>query len=106
LKAPFVANSEYDGEEYDVRREQEGWADPGFDNSHWQKARRVNAPGGVLMSQMAEPVRVTQTMRPVAMMNPKPGAYVLDMGQSFYGVARLKVFGPCGTRVEMLEAWF
>ena len=48
-----------------------------------------------------EPIRVTEIMHPTSLRNPKPGIYVLDMGQAFYGVVRLKVSGPVGTRVEM-----
>jgi alpha-L-rhamnosidase len=100
-EGPILANNEYDGEEYDARLEQTGWAETGFDDSRWHPVQRVEAPGGVLEPQMMEPIRVTQTIHPSSLKNPKPGIYVLDMGQAFYGVVRLKVSGPAGTRVEM-----
>ncbi len=36
IQGPILANNEYDGEEYDARQEQTGWAEPGFDDSRWQ----------------------------------------------------------------------
>ena len=45
---PIRANNEYDGEEYDARKEMPGWAAPGFDDSNWQAAEVVAAPAGAL----------------------------------------------------------
>ncbi|HTO92884.1 MAG TPA: alpha-L-rhamnosidase N-terminal domain-containing protein, partial [Bacteroidota bacterium] len=42
---PIRANNEYDGEEYDARMELTGWASPGYDQSRWERARAVAAPG-------------------------------------------------------------
>jgi len=102
---PIRANNEYDGEYYDARMEMDDWAKPAFRDDAWQPARRVEPPGGVLEAQMIEPMRVTQTIRPVAITNPKPGVYLVDMGQVFYGTVRLKVTGPAGTRVQMRSAY-
>ena len=38
---------------------------------------------------------------PLFRKEPKPGAYVFDLGQKFAGVARLKVRGPAETRVVL-----
>src|SRR3990172_6339933 len=100
-QGPIVANNEYDGEEYDARLEQDGWAEPGFDDSHWQNVQRVGAPGGILAAQQMETMRVTEILRPLSLTNPTPGTCLLDMGQAFYGVVRLKVSGPAGTRVRI-----
>jgi alpha-L-rhamnosidase len=98
---PIRANNEYDGEDYDARKEQPGWAAAGFDDAAWKPARLVKAPGGALEAQMVEPIRVTETLKPVAVKEPKPGVFVVDFGQAFYGVVRLHVSGPAGTRVQM-----
>ena len=50
---------------------------------------------------MIEPIRVTERLKPAAVTNPRPGIYVVDFGQSFYGVVRLKVSGPAGTEVRL-----
>jgi alpha-L-rhamnosidase len=98
---PIVANNDYDGEDYDARKEFPGWSKPGFDASKWQPARIVEAPPGVVAAQMIEPERVTGTRKPVSMTEPKPGVYVYDLGQNMVGWARLKVKGPAGTRVTL-----
>lgn len=54
---------------------------------------------------MIEPIRITETIRPVAITNPKSGVYIVDMGQNFHGTTRLKVSGPAGTRVQMRSAY-
>jgi alpha-L-rhamnosidase len=102
---PIRSNNEFDGEEYDARMEQPGWASPGFNDAKWQPAQEVSAPGGVLISQMVEPMRVTQILRPVAVTQPKSGVTVVDFGQNYYGVVRLRLRGPAGTRVQMRTAF-
>ena len=57
----------------------------------------VAAPAGVLAAQMAEPLRVTETLHPVSVKMLKPGVYIFDMGQNMVGWCRLRVTGPKGT---------
>ena len=59
----------------------------------------VDPPGGQLEAQMIEPIRVIQELKPVQIVEPKPGVWMVDFGQAFYGVVRLRVAGPAGTRV-------
>jgi len=98
---PTRADNEFDGEEYDARREMPGWSLPGFDDSGWRSAALVKPPGGTLEAQMLEPIRVTEVKRPVAITNPRPGTFMVDFGQSFYGSVRLKVSGTEGTEVRL-----
>lgn len=101
---PIRANNDYDGEEYDARMEQDGWSTAGFDDSSWRKPQLVEPPGGKPAAQMIQPMRVTQTIRPVAITNPQPGVYVFDMGQNIVGWCRLRVSGPRGTKVSLKHA--
>jgi alpha-L-rhamnosidase len=103
-EGPIRANNEYDGETYDARRERSGWAAPGFDDSAWGPARPVEPPGGVLAAPMMNPVRVTGTIEPVSVRQPKPGVFVFDLGQNFAGWCRLKVAGQAGQEVRMRYA--
>ncbi|KAJ3060628.1 hypothetical protein HK102_009419, partial [Quaeritorhiza haematococci] len=98
---PIRASSEFDGEEYDARLEMPGWSSPGFVDSRWRKADLVESPGGALEAQMVEPIRVTEVLKPVALANPRPGVFVADFGQAYYGTVRLKASGPAGTRVSL-----
>lgn len=98
---PIRANSEYDGEVYDAGHRMDGWSAAGFDDTKWRKAALVDAPKGVLSSEMAEPIRVMDHVKPVAITSPRPGVYIFDMGQNMVGWCRLKVKGPRGTRVYL-----
>ena len=100
-RGPTRANNEYDGEEYDARLEMTGWSETGFDDSRWSRAAVVQAPGGILESQMIEPIRVCEVLKTVALTTPKPGIFLIDFGQSYYGSVRIKVSGPAGTEVRM-----
>ncbi len=100
-QGPLRASNEFDGEEYDARMELTGWSTAGFDDSDWQAAQIVEAPGGQLEAQMIEPIRVTEELTPVQLLQPQPGVWMVDFGQAFYGVVRLRVSGPAGTRVSM-----
>lgn len=98
---PIRANNEYDGEEYDARAEMTGWSRPGFDDSRWQNADLVGAPAGGMLAQMSEPLRVTETLKPVSVKEVRPGVYIFDLGQNMVGWCRLHVTGPRGTRVQL-----
>ena len=103
-EGPIRANNEYDGEAYDARMEMPGWSARGFDDAQWQSAQGVTAPGGELAAQMIEPIRVTETLKPIALTQPKPGVWVFDMGQNMVGWCRIKVAGPRGTEVSLRHA--
>ena len=103
-KGPLGANNEYDGEEYDARRELTGWDGSGFDDAAWTAADLMEAPGGKLAAQMIAPIRVTETVRPAAIANPKPGVFIFDMGQNMVGWCRLRVAGPAGDVVSLRHA--
>jgi len=101
---PIRANNEFDGERYDARMEMPGWSQPQFDDSQWQPVQLVKPGAPVLSAQIGEPIRVMETLKPVAMTNPKPGVYIFDMGQNMAGWCRLKVGGPAGTMVKLRHA--
>ncbi len=101
---PIRANNEYDGEEYDARLEMPGWSRSKFDDSKWQQVQLVEPGAPVLSAQIGEPMRVLETIHPVAITNPKPGMYVYDLGQNTAGWCRLKVSGPAGAVVKLRHA--
>uniref|UniRef100_Q01V09 alpha-L-rhamnosidase n=1 Tax=Solibacter usitatus (strain Ellin6076) TaxID=234267 RepID=Q01V09_SOLUE len=98
---PIRANNEYDGEEYDARREIAGWNKAGFDDAGWEAAKIVGASSGAVVAQMAEPLRVTETVKPLGVKKLRPGVFVFDMGQNLVGWCRLRVTGPKGTQVKL-----
>ncbi len=98
---PIITSCIYDGERYDARRELPGWDGPDYDDSDWQKVDIANAPGGRMVSQIMEAIKVIEVIKPVGVSNPEPGVYVYDMGQNFAGWARLRVGGPQGTEIKL-----
>jgi alpha-L-rhamnosidase len=101
---PIRTNNEYDGEEYDATKEMPGWNTTGFDDSKWLKPELVQAPGGKLVPQMNEPIRVVKMVKPVSIKLVKPGMYVMDMGQNMAGWLNMKVTGNRGQKVQLRYA--
>lgn len=98
---PIRANNEFDGEEYDATKEMPGWNKVGFDDSGWMTAELTTAPGGKLQAQLNPNIQVMETLKPVAIAEPKPGMHVLDMGQNMVGWLKIKVQGNAGDTVKM-----
>jgi alpha-L-rhamnosidase len=98
---PIVADSIYNGETYDARRETAGWDRPGYDDKDWPAAEAVKGPAGALSAQLMPAIEVVDTIVPLKMSSPLPGVYVFDMGQNFSGWARLRAQGPRGTDVRL-----
>jgi len=99
---PVRRNNLYLGEVYDARQEQPGWNQPDFAAGHWASAVRAESPQrGALRAQSAPPIRITRTLKPVRLTEPRPGVFIFDLGQNFAGWARLHVNGPAGTRVRL-----
>ncbi|HEY9054534.1 MAG TPA: family 78 glycoside hydrolase catalytic domain [Rectinemataceae bacterium] len=102
---PILQNGIYSGEAYDARLEQEGWSRPGFEEGAegsgrgWEAAETLAGPP--LRPQLMEPIRKTAELLARGLSNPEPGCYVFDFGQNFAGVARLRVRGPRGARLEL-----
>ena len=101
---PIQANNEFDGEEYDARREMPGWNRAGFGHARWQPVQLVAAPAGKMVAPMINPIRVTQTLPPVKMTEPKSGVFIFDLGQNMVGWCRLKVRGAAGDTVQLRHA--
>lgn len=104
---PIVANNDFDGEDYDARKEFPDWSSPGFvtaGRAGWERAEVVAAPEGELSAQMMEPIRVTGTLPPISVKEIQPGVYIYDLGQNIAGWCRLHVTGPAGTRVTLRHA--
>jgi alpha-L-rhamnosidase len=120
IDGPITSNGEFDGEEYDARKEFIDWMKPRSSDSPlrfvsaasalltnvsvWQNAEVVAATQGQLVAQMNEPIRVTQRLKPIAMNEVKSGVFVFDLGQNMVGWCQLKVRGPAGTTVQLRHA--
>ncbi len=101
---PILANNEFDGEEYDARREFTGWSQPGFNDSTWPTVQVVAAPAGRLSAEMQEPIRVTRTLKPSSVKEIRPGVFIYDLGQNMVGWCRLHVSGKAGDAITLRHA--
>ena len=98
---PIVFDSIYGGETYDARLEQRGWATTAFDASRWEPVKLVEAPTGQLVAQMMPAITVHEVLQPANITEPKPGVFIVNVGQSLAGMAELRLKGSAGTRVQM-----
>lgn len=108
-KSPILSNSLYHGETYDARLEQPRWAEAGFveprnGEGAWQSVLLSELRGVTLSAQMMPPIKVTQTLKPRWISEPRPGVFVVDFGQNFSGWCRLRVKGNAGTTVTLKHA--
>jgi hypothetical protein len=100
---PITFSSTYGGEDFDARREPQGWDRPGFNDAQWQAAATVEGPGGALLPDLAPPMRAIRTYTPHAPTSPKPGVLVYDLGQNFAGWPEITVSGPAGAEVKLIS---
>ena len=98
------ANNEFDGEVDDARKEFPDWNRAAFDDAKWHPVELVQPGAPVLSAQIGEPMRVVDTVRPVAVTQPRPGVFIYDLGQNMAGWCRLNVQGPAGTTVKLRYA--
>jgi alpha-L-rhamnosidase len=89
----------FGGERYDANQEVEGWAEASFDDSKWKPAT-VYSPNLVLSADMIEPNRKIQEIRPIAVQEPKPGVYRVDLGVNVNGWLEADLRGRPGDRIE------
>ena len=104
--SPITFNNIFAGEDYDARREQKDWDEPGFDSSKWQPAVVTEGPGGVLRGQSvaAPPIRAFDAFQPVTTRELRPGLVVYDLGQNASMMVRLAVKGPAGSSVRIIPS--
>jgi alpha-L-rhamnosidase len=103
---PTTYSGVFGGEDYDARREQPGWDQPGCVAAGWQPALVVRGPGGRLagLSQSAPPLVVSAVRTPVKRAEPKPNVVVYDLGQNAPYIPRVTVDGVAGTTVRLWPA--
>jgi alpha-L-rhamnosidase len=97
LEADFLK-----GETYDARKELAGWDEAGVNDSYWDKVVVGSDEVQPLVQvHPGPPVRAIQEFKAEQITQPKPGVYVLNLGQNFAGVARLKVRGYAGQKITL-----
>lgn len=90
------------GEHFDARLEEMGWTEPDFDDSHWGYAIPAPQPRGEAKACEAEPIVVTQELKPIAII-PEGEGFRYDFGVNAAGVCRLKIKGQRGQRIDLVH---
>jgi alpha-L-rhamnosidase len=96
---PILRNSIYLGEVYDANHEIPGWDRAGFDDRAWRRAIRTEGPGGALHTRIAPPIRVQSLLRAAKLTEPRPGLFIVDFGQNFAGLMRMRLCEPRFARI-------
>lgn len=96
---PIVKSDYYAGEAYDARR-----ADINNNDLGWINAQEAQPKVGKLTAQKCEPERVVKKVKPVAITEPKPGVYVIDLGELIVGTFEMNLKAPTGTTLTMRTA--
>jgi alpha-L-rhamnosidase len=90
------------GETYDARLDLVGWDEPGCEDRHWYAVDvGSNEVHPLIQAHPGPPVRAFREFRAQRITQPKPGVFVLDLGQNFAGLPRLKVSGKPGQKITL-----
>lgn len=102
-QSPIVQSSIFDGEIYHAGLEQEGWCQPGYDDSHWKPAILAKEPLGKLSYSYVHPIRVLEEVRPVQIWR-KGNRWMLDFGKNMTGWVKIKMKEKAETKVTIRHA--
>ena len=98
---PIRSNNEYDGEEYDARKELGAWTTVEYDDSKWLTAQRVSLPYGSLHGAQSPNMKVMGEVKAVSIKQ-YGNRYIVDFGQNMAGWVRMKVrTGAAGDTIRM-----
>ncbi len=100
---PLRNTNEYDGEEYDARKQFIGWTQPGYDDKQWELADRASIPTGTLMAQPMPNMVETEFGHPKTVQRLGQD-YILDFGQNMAGWVGFKVQGKPGDTIRVKYA--
>lgn len=90
-------------EDYDSRKEENGWLQHGFDDSHWKSAciSRIDSETWVLKPQTIPEGKVYEVIVPSPVGIQEKGLQVFDAGKIVSGWPRIELDGVEGVQVRM-----
>jgi alpha-L-rhamnosidase len=101
INGPIGSNNEFDGEEYDARKEMLNWHKTGFDDHNWLAVEIMDTPYGKLVAQENLNIRVMEIIKPVSITKLSEDKYIIDMGQNMVGWINMTVQGERGSTVQL-----
>jgi alpha-L-rhamnosidase len=90
------------GENYDARLEQTGWTLPGFNAASWIASPVQPSPTKKVLPRAMEPIKIVDTLAPVAVSTPQPGVTVYDFALTTAGWERILTRGSRGTIITLV----
>lgn len=90
---PIKYNCVYDGEVFDANMEQDGWSEPGFDDSDWKQVSVFRNYKPRLTSCRMSAIKAHEIFKAREIKTSVEGVRVFDMGQNFAGWASIEVKG-------------
>lgn len=91
-ESPILSSGIYDGEEYDMRQEDENWAKVSSQeqkSSDWQAVKKIPFPETKFLASPCPPVKVNQLVKPISIKESPSGKILVDFGQNFSGKIRI-----------------
>lgn len=80
----------YEGETYDARKEFQLLKEIEVNPSKWKYAQTQSKKDIKIVAQRNEPIKITQTLKPIAISEPKPNIFLVDFGQNMVGRINIK----------------
>ena len=77
VKGPVKYNCVYDGEVYDANMEQDGWTEPGFDDSDWKQVSVFTNYEPRLSSHRMPAIKIKEIFSRVRLMRMSEGSEYL-----------------------------
>ncbi|GAA4958341.1 family 78 glycoside hydrolase catalytic domain [Algibacter aquimarinus] len=88
---PIIYDGPHMGEIYDARKEIENWNIASFNDTSWDTVNTTSHPGGEVVSQMCQPIRITKTFQPVNIKRKGSYGQWIDTGTNSAGWIRLRL---------------
>jgi alpha-L-rhamnosidase len=95
---PITFTGIRNGEFYDARLELGDWCKADYDESAWERVRINKSPGGLLVAQEMEPIRVYEKFPAVKKWKTKNG-WAFDVGQNLAGYGEYTLYGKADTEI-------
>ncbi len=100
---PIRSSDIYDGESVDLSKTMSDWDKPGFQADGW-KGVAATQQSVAVVAQPNEAIRVVDELKPVSVSEPRPGVFVLDMGQNMVGWLKADLRAAPGATVTLQYA--
>ena len=99
-EGPIRSNNEYDGEEYDARKELETGIGQAMMIRIGYPLGASSIPSGTLRAQMMPDMKVTESLKPVSIRK-QGDKQILDIGQNMAGWLRIRIKGQAGDSIRL-----